>query len=55
MDVDLKDLQALIDIANRALKSQAEARLLEILIAKWNAQQAANGPQTDVKNGTNSD
>jgi len=46
MQVDPRDLQAVLDIAGRAPMSVAEARLLAILTDKWNAQQ---------KRGENSD
>lgn len=48
IQVGEKDLAAVIDIAGRAMKTQAETRLLEIVTAKWqaqkDAQRKADGP-----------
>ena len=51
IQIDERDLNALIDIAGRAVKSQAEARLLEILTARWNAQVEAMRKAREMQKG----
>ena len=46
MNFDIRDINAILEIANHAPKSEAEKRFLEIFVAQINAQIEAQQKQT---------